>query len=135
MARDFVIVFLTDLERDMKRLESIADEMRGTVTYELPDGRWVTFGARAVREYGIAELMRSEGLEQFIPTERLPVIRNGRRIGTMAPDFDPSNIKSTSPFYDPRAGDFRREGDAWIADRTLGAGDPDCVVGFVRDGD
>jgi hypothetical protein len=111
----------------------MADEMRGTVTYELPDGRWATFDARAIGEYGLAALMRAHDLEQFVPTERLPVIQYGRRIGTMPPDFDPANARSTSFMYDVRPGDFRREGDTWVVGRTLGAGDVDCVAGFVRD--
>jgi hypothetical protein len=117
----------------MKRLESMEDEMRGVVTYELPNGRYASFDARAVKEYGISALMRAYDLEQFIPTERLPVIQYGRRIGTMAPDFDPATARSTSFMYDVRPGDFRREGDAWIVGRTLGAGDVDCIAGFIRD--
>jgi len=117
----------------MRRLESMEDEMRGVVTYELPDGRWETFDARAVREYGISALMRAYDLEQFIPTERLPVFQYGRRIGTMPSDFDPANARSTSLMYDVRPGDFRREGDTWVCGRTLGASDVDCVAGFIRD--
>lgn len=117
----------------MKRIESIEDEMPGVVTYKLPDGRHWRFDARAVREYGIAELLRAEGLEQFIPTERIPVIQYGKRIGTMAPDFDPASARSTSPWYDVRPGDFRRDGNAWVVGRTLGASDVDCVAGFIRD--
>ena len=119
----------------MKRLESTADEMQGVVTYALPDGRYVRFDARALREHGLAALLRGHDLEQFIPTERLPVFQYGRRIGTMAPDFDPASVRSTSFLYDPRPGDFRREGDTWVAGRSLGASDVDCVAGFIRDAD
>lgn len=115
----------------MKRLESMMDHMRGTVTYDLGNGRFATFDVRAVREYGLATLMRAHDIE--MPTERIPVIQYGRRIGTMAPDFDPASARSTSMWYDPRPGDFRREGDTWVVGRTLGASDVDCVAGFVRD--
>jgi hypothetical protein len=117
----------------MERITDAVDVVQGTVTYKLPDGRWITFDARAVREYGLAELMRAEGLERFMPTERLPVYQYGRRIGTMPADFDPASARSTFFMYDVRPGDFRREGDTWVADRTLGASDVDCVAGFIRD--
>jgi hypothetical protein len=115
----------------MRRLESPIDFVRETVTYDLGDGRFATFDARAVREYGLATLMRHEGIN--MPTERIPVIHHGRRVGTMAPDFDPLTARSISFMYDVRAGDFRREGDTWVAARNLGPGDLDCVAGFVRD--
>jgi hypothetical protein len=115
----------------MKRLEGPLDYERGTVTYELPDGRRATFDARAIRQFGLARLMDAYDIER--PTERLPVLYHGRRVGTMAPDFDPASIRSLSFMYDPRPGDFRREGDSWIVGRTVGPGDLDCVAGFVRD--
>lgn len=115
----------------MRRIESPLDYMRGTVTYELADGRYATFDARTIQQYGLARLMEAHGVE--MPTERLPVIQHGKRIGTMAPDFDPDFVHSISFLYDPRPGDFKREGDAWIVGRTLGASDVDCVAGFVRD--
>lgn len=115
----------------MRRIESVEDEMRGTVTYDLGGGRFATFDARTVRKYGLAALMCDLDIE--MPTERLPVVHHGRRVGTMAPDFDPVTVRSVSFMYDPRPGDFRREGDTWVASRTLGPGDLDYVAGFVRE--
>lgn len=115
----------------MKRIESVMDDVRGTVTYEVGSGRWATFDRRAVEEYGLARLLEEYGVE--MPTERVPVIQYGRRIGTMPPDFDPAFARSNSFMYDPRPGDFRREGDTWVVGRTMGASDVDCVVGFIRD--
>lgn len=115
----------------MRRIESPLDHERGTVTYDLGDGRWATFDARQIREVGLAPLLEAHGVE--MPTERLPVIQYGRRVGTMAPDFDPMTARSMSFMYDVRPGDFRREGDTWVAARNLGPGDLDCVAGFVRD--
>lgn len=117
----------------MKRIESISDDMKGIATYEFSDGQRVQLDARAVREYGLAEVLGAAGLGHRIPTERLPVMLHGTRWGTMAPDFDPSNVRSNSFWYDPRPGDFKREGDTWVAARTLGPGDVECVVGFVSD--
>jgi hypothetical protein len=114
-----------------KRIESFSDVERGTVTYDLGDGRFAAFDRRDVEKYGIAELMRDYGIE--MPTNRLPVIYHGRRVGTLAPDFDPAFARSRSFMYDVRPGDFRREGDTWIAANNMGAGDFDCVVGFIRE--
>src|SRR5262249_13657146 len=61
----------------------------------------------------------------------VPVIQDGRRVGTVPPSFDPGDIRSTSFLYTPRPGDFRREGDAWIASDSLGPGDLEAVPGFV----
>lgn len=66
-------------------------------------------------------------------TERVPVIQDGRQVGSVPPSFDPTAIRSTNWLYDPRPGDFRREGDTWIASRTLGPGDLEAVPGFVWD--
>ena len=69
----------------------------------------------------------------WIPaTEPIPVIQDGRQIGTVPPNFDPALIKSRTRFYSPRPGDFKREGDTWVASGTLGPGDLDAVPGFVR---
>lgn len=109
------------------------NEFQGTVTYAVGNGRFIDLDLNTVRRYGAATLLRAYVPGYEPPTERLPVIHHGRRIGTMAPDFDPDNVKSNSPWYDARPGDFVREGDTWVANRTLGASDPDCVVGFLRD--
>ena len=47
--------------------------------------------------------------------------------------FDPHNIKSTSPFYSPRAGDFVVTHDKVLAAPNLGSGDLEAVPGFIRD--
>lgn len=117
----------------MIRVESIADEMQGYVTYELKGGRYIRLDARDVREYGAAEILRRMGLEIDLPTDRVRVIQQGRAIGTVPPDFDPISIKSCSFLYDVRPGDFKRDGDAWIANKTLGPGDLESVPGFVWD--
>lgn len=115
----------------MKRLENPLDEMRGTVTYDIGNGRYATFDARTVQKYGLAKLMEAEGVE--MPTERVPVIQHGRRIGTMPADFDPTFARSVSFMYDVRPGDFTRTDEGWVVGRTMGASDVDCVAGFIRD--
>lgn len=64
-------------------------------------------------------------------TWRIAVMQDGQRIGTVMPSFDPDNIRSRSPLYRPRPGDFRREGDVWVASPMLGNGDLEAVPGFV----
>lgn len=117
----------------MKRIENIEDQMRDIVTYEFDNGQRVRFDARIIAEFGVGEMMRSSGMGHLLPTERLPVMHHGRRVGTMPPDFDPNNIKSRSYFYNARPRDFIREGDTWVAARTLGPRDVEAVAGFLPD--
>lgn len=111
-------------------VESIEDEWRGVATYRLTNGRMARFDIRALREYGLAALMRSVG--ESMPTERVPVMQRGRRIGTLPGDFDLHNIKSQTFLYEPRPGDLRRDGGVWIASNTLGPGDLSAIVGFKK---
>lgn len=74
---------------------------------------------------------KCDGSGEIAQTERVPVMQDGRQIGTVPPSFDPQRIESTSPLYDPRAGDFVRAGDAWSAHPMLGDGDLEAVPGFV----
>jgi hypothetical protein len=117
----------------MKRIESIEDYLNGVVTYELSDGRRLRCCAKAVADLGIAEILRREGLGNLLPRQRLPIMQRGRRVGTVAPDFDSLAIKSRSFLYDPRPGDFIRDGNVWIASPTLGPGDFECIPGFQRE--
>lgn len=115
----------------MRRLVSPMDEFNGTVTYDIGDGRYATFDVREVERFGLARLLEAHGVE--MPTERVPVFQYGRRIGTLPPDFDPAFARSNSFMYGVRPGDFTREGAKWVVAKNMGASDPDCVVGFVRD--
>lgn len=117
----------------MRKIESIEDQVRGVVTYDLGNGRYACFDARAVQEYGAAEMMRRYGIEVPEASERVPVMQYGRRVGTVPWDFDLAFARSRSPFYDVRPGDLVRQGDVWVTARNLGAGDLDCLVGFQRD--
>lgn len=119
--------------RIMRRIENFEDQLRGVVTYEFADGRRVAFDERAVRQYGAHTLARDCGLGDALPTDRVDVVQCGRKIGTVAPDFDPMAIRSASFLYDPRPGDFTLVDGAWIAAKNLGPGDFECVPGFVRE--
>jgi hypothetical protein len=117
----------------MNLIESLEDRINGIITYEMQDGRRVALDAYAVREYGLATILREYGLGHLVSAaERISVIQHGRPAGTLPGDFDPFNVKSTSFLYDYRPGDLKRDGNVWIACRTLGASDLDCIPGFVR---
>lgn len=114
----------------MRRVE---DQMTGDVICYFDDGMAQRFDRRSVQEYGLPELLKWAGRSADIPTGRLDVMQHGRKVGTVPATFDPMNIKSSSFWYEPRGGDFTREGDVWLASRTLGPGDLEAVPGFVWD--
>lgn len=113
----------------MHLIESFEDQMNGVRTYEMHDGRRIRITEEAVCKYGAVKILRDMGYQ--FPTERVPVIQHGKRIGSVPGDFDHMHIKSKSPWYDPRPGDFVRKGEEWVASRTLGPGDLEAVPGFT----
>jgi hypothetical protein len=115
----------------MRRIDSMEDDMNRCVTYELDDGRRVRVDVDVVRLYGLAHVMRELGVA--VSDQRVPVYQSGEKIGSVPSGFDTQFIKSQSFLYDPRPGDFKREGDRWIADKMLGPGDLDAIPGFVWD--
>ena len=114
-------------------MRRVDDTMTGDVICYFDDGMAQRFDRRAVQEYGLPELLKSVGRSADISAGRLDVMQSGRKVGTVPATFDPMHIKSTSFWYEPRGGDFKREGDVWIANRTLGPGDLEAVPGFVWD--
>jgi hypothetical protein len=119
------------VEEAMRKIDSIDDQIHGYVTYEVGDGRRFRFDERTVKRYGAAVLLREMGLGDLLPTDRVKVMQHGHMIGTMSPSFDPSDVRSKSPMYDPRPGDFRRDGNTWIANKSLGFGDLMAIDGFA----
>lgn len=113
----------------MRRLDDTETNFRNrTVTYELPDGRRLDVDREALERCGIREIAKAYGLE--MPTERVPVFHEGRRVGTVPAEFDPGLIKSKSFFYSPRPGDFTRTAEGWVAHRSMGPGDIAAITGF-----
>jgi hypothetical protein len=120
----------SDARRGMFRVESIEDQMRDVVTFEIePSGERVVFDGKMARELGAAGLKKYLGMAPS--TGRLPVKQAGQIVGTLPEDFDPLFIKSTNFFYDPRSGDFVLRDGAWEACPRLGPGDLEAVPGFV----
>lgn len=99
----------------------------------MPDGPIMDMEATATAAYTAhdAPCQTCKGSGRIISTARVPVTQDGRRIGTLPHDFNPRQIRSVNWLYDPREGDFRLEGGAWVAARTLGPGDLEAVPGFV----
>lgn len=115
----------------MKRIEEPGRHDR-TVLYQLNDGRMLRVDQDTVNKIGMKGVAEMYGIADEVPKERMPVIQRGREIGTVPGDFDPNFIKSKSPFYDPRPGDFVRAETYWIAVDNLGVGDLEAVPGFRR---
>ena len=97
---------------EMKRVETTTDRSRGTLTYQLDDGRYVSLDANAVALYG------AENLVQWLGLEQIPVMQNGRRVGTLPTDAEPLDA-------------LKREGDVWVAEEQL---DLETVKEFERGG-
>jgi hypothetical protein len=114
----------------MIRIESWEDERRGVVTYDLGNGQCICSDKRALDDLGIYEILRRYNLAHHMPTERREVWQDGRKIGTLPPDFDPYRAKTRSPLYHVRQGDFVFDGEKWRANPMLGAGDLAAIPGF-----
>jgi hypothetical protein len=116
----------------LRRIESIEDDMKDVVTFELqPSGERAQFTGHFFRKEGIDGVRRYLGVKPS--TERLPVKQNGRIVGSLPADFDPGFVRSSSWLYDPRPGDFIRRDDHWEANQMLGPGDLEAVRGFVKE--
>jgi hypothetical protein len=112
-------------------MERFENPITGKITYKISDDQWIDVDPKELAEHGITKILKMHDIQP--PEGRLDVHQSGRKIGTVPATFEPSCIKSQSFFYDPRGGDFKREGNAWIADRALGPGDLDAIPGFVWD--
>jgi hypothetical protein len=106
----------------VQKIDSIEDRMNGVVTYALSTGERLRVDAGAVAAFGIRAVLDGSGYKMETP-RALPVRQCGHIVGTLSSDFDPALAKSRSWLYDPRPGDFRRQGDEWIAAPMLGPGD------------
>jgi hypothetical protein len=112
----------------MRRIESLENEMRGTITYDLEDGQYLNVDAEMVGMLGIAAVLRMNG--SVPPEGRLPVFWAGTEAGTLPAAFGPLQIRSLTSFYRPRPGDFKRTDRGWEAANTLGPGDLEAVPEF-----
>lgn len=113
----------------MRLVDSIEDRMNRFMTFELDDGRCVRLDARAVEEFGAAEILTSMGI-MVNKGKPVPVYQRGQMVGTVPFDFEPAMIKSKTMLYDPRPGDFRRTKTGWEASPQMGPGDLLAISGF-----
>lgn len=112
----------------MKETTNTYDHMMRIRRFEWEkDGKafLVKLDVEAIQHYGLRELLEKHGAK--IPDGRLPVFQGDREIGTLPEFYIP---QSTSFLYDPRAGDFIRDGDKYIASPSLGPGDFEAIPSF-----
>lgn len=103
----------------------------GGFTIKLPDGRWLNIDWYEERTLSIAEILQYYGFT--LSDERVEVHQDGKKVGTLPGDFDPTSVGSRSFMYEPRPGDFKFRDGAVHAAAMLGPGDLDAVPGFVRE--
>ena len=106
----------------MREITSIADQIRGHCTFEFGDGTRICVSRQAVETYGAIGAIRMAAPEWKPDHTPLPVYQDGRMVGTLSQMWH-HTLARTTMMYSPRATDFRREGDRWIADPMLGPSD------------
>ena len=111
----------------MKRTVNFEND---AITFHPPNGKRLTVAGDMVRAMGIKRVFEVFKIADQLPTERFDLFQDGRKIGTLPPDFDPLFVKSKTFLYQVRQGDFTFDNDKWIADRTLCPGDLEAVPGF-----
>lgn len=116
----------------MDPVENLVDVGSGIARYRLSDGRIVALDEEKVRKVGIAEVLREMGYEDYVPTKRLDVHQDGQKVGSVPPHFDPSVVRTRAWLAESLPGDFRREGDIWVASQAIGPRDFDVIPGFKR---
>ena len=113
----------------MRELTGFEDMLRGIRRFELSDGKWINLSARDIEEYGLKALLTYHGYPNELD-DRLDLIENGCKIGTLPGSFDPMNVKSGSFWYKPRRGDFEMRGNQVHMIAHLGPGDLESIPGF-----
>ena len=117
-------------EVEVRRVKT--NEFDNTVTYVvLPDNHYIDLDIDIVKEHGLEKILL-DCLNIAVSKRRLPVVYEGRIVGTLPASFDMRFAKSKSFLYDFRPGDFTLQDDKWLASSSLGLGDLDCVVEFQR---
>lgn len=105
------------------------NHMDRTITVDLGDGRIADVEIDFIRRFGLKAVAEHFGVP--VSDRYLPVVYHVRVVGSLPEAWHPLEIKSKTFLYDPRPGDFVREGDKWIAARTLGPGDIEAVSDFI----
>jgi hypothetical protein len=104
--------------------------MTGDTTIWLSNGRARRFDRRDA-QLNAPEVWAAH-FDAVPSQERVDVIQYGRKVGELPAFWSPALAKSSSPFFDYRSGDLTLRDGKWHAHPSLGAGDLDCLVGFVR---
>ncbi len=106
----------------------------GSTTIFVDDGRALKFGRdefRHLKQENVMELL-AEHLDILGADDRVDVIQYGKKVGELPAFWSPALAKSSSFLYDYRRGDLEFKDGKWHASKTLGGGDLDCLIGFVR---
>lgn len=106
------------------------DLMTGDTIIWLSDGRACRFDRREIQRGSIEAWSASMGI--LPSSERVDVIQYGRKVGELPAMWTPMLAKSSSFLYDYRHGDLTLRDGKWYASKTLGGGDLDCLIGFIR---
>jgi hypothetical protein len=104
--------------------------MTGDTIVRLSDGRSVRFRRHEAEQGSIQAWLAMMAVASS--AGRVDVIQYGRKVGELPSFWTPMLAKSKSFLYIYRQGDLTLRDGKWHASPALGAGDLDCLVGFVR---
>ena len=120
MANEKITIVKTD--------ENLVD---GSITVFMSDGRACKFDRYDIERNSLQVMMEHAGLVTDL-TDRVDVMQGGKKVGEMPSFWTPGLAKSTSRLYDYRRGDLTLINGKWEAAPSLGGGDLDMLVGFIR---
>lgn len=121
---------MTDPDQKATIVRSYEDPLTGDHILHLSDGRMMALDRRALERNPLAWWL--ETLSISGGDGRVDVIQYGRKVGELPAYWHPGLAKSKSFLYDYRPGDLQKVDGKWVASETLGGGDLDCLIGFVR---
>jgi len=117
---------------DRKIISTEECPMTGDITVFYDDATAYRMDRREARHNLLGAI--SDAVAHSGSSGRVDVFQYGRKVGEMPAWWHPGLAKSSSPMFDYRRGDLALQDGRWVAAKGLGAGDLDCLIGFVRKG-